>query len=57
MLSQGKNLILAIREYEDSVDMPLEERVTYTDELNRLHFIAGDDKFRTTNYAGTHCIL
>lgn len=52
MLQQGKNLILAIREYEDSVDMPIEERVTYTDELNRLHFIAGDDNYEQyRNYA------
>lgn len=52
MQQQGKKFILAIREYEDSVNMPIEERVTYTDELNRIHFVSGDDNYEQyRNYA------
>ncbi|QGM92003.1 hypothetical protein GIR35_12405 [Enterococcus faecalis] len=37
-------IIAAIREYENSVEMPADERVTYLDASNRVHLKAGDDK-------------
>lgn len=39
-----KNAILTIREYENSMGMPEEERVTYLDLRGGPHLKVGDDK-------------
>lgn len=43
-MNDKKNAILTIREYENSVAMPEEERVTYLDPRGGLHLKVGDDK-------------
>ena len=43
-MNDKKNTILTIREYENSVAMPEEERVTYLDPRGGPHLKTGDDK-------------
>lgn len=50
-------VLATIREYENSVDMPEEERFTYVDDEKHIHLKEGDDKallWRYQNYA-EHC--
>lgn len=42
MNSEERNIILTIREYENSVNMPDEVRLTYVDFSKRIHLTAGD---------------
>lgn len=41
---KSKEIILSIREYEDSVEMPEDERITCLDSDRKVHLIAGNDK-------------
>lgn len=41
---KSKEIILSIREYEDSVEMPKDERITCLDSDRKVHLIAGNDK-------------
>lgn len=42
-MTKDRSIILTIREYENSVDMPDEERVTYLDPRGGVHLKDGDD--------------
>lgn len=48
--SESDRIIIAIWQYETSVEMPDEERVTYTDANRRIHLKAGDNQ--APSYAG-----
>lgn len=48
--SESDRIIIAIWQYETSVEMPDEERVTYTDANRRIHLKEGDNQ--TPSYAG-----
>ena len=43
-MTKDRSIILTIREYENSVDMPDEERVTYLDPRGGVHLKDGDDR-------------
>ena len=54
MNQDQRNVILTIREYENSVDMPDEERVTYLDPRGGVHLKEGDglaDRFQYVHWA------
>lgn len=44
MKQDQRSVILTIREYENSVDMPADQRVTYLDPRGGVHLKDGDDK-------------
>ena len=51
-MSKDRSIILTIREYENSVDMPDGERVTYLDPRGGVHLKDGDDRSQEyTDYA------
>ena len=51
-MTKDRSIILTIREYENSVDMPDEERVTYLDPRGGVHLKDGDDRSQEyTDYA------
>lgn len=54
MNQDQRNVILTIREYENSVEMPDEERVTYLDPRGGVHLKEGDglaDRFKYVHWA------
>lgn len=54
MNKEQRDVILTIREYENSVEMPDAERVTYLDPRHGVHLKEGDDladRFRYVNWA------
>ncbi len=54
MNQDQRNVILTIREYENSVEMPDEERVTYLDPRGGVHLKEGDglaDRFQYVHWA------
>ena len=52
-MTKDRSIILTIREYENSVDMPGAERVTYLDPRGGVHLKDGDDRSQEyTAYAG-----
>lgn len=44
MKPEDRAIVITIREYENSVEMPEEERVTYVDSRGGVHLIAGDSQ-------------
>lgn len=52
MREDACSVILAIREYENSVEMPAGERVTFLDDEKTVHLKEGDDPATVSRYAG-----